>query len=315
MKKALKLSIILIFVASNFLIGQTTAEEKLSLMQNSLLLGLEKKGMDIGVEIISLSKFSSVKEKALFTLAQYFFSEGILGNIDEKTRLYKSNFPYINKAYTFYLNLLKEYPHGEFKDIAAQRINYLEQNYKTNLLFRNLYNYNANERLIVLKKLNFAKLFITTKQENPFLFFNSGDDANTYELLNRYLDDIIVNNPSQAIFAYYQKLLADLSRSANISIISGVFENESFSNFKWAKSEDIIKKAIDILNILKNKAPHHPLTIRAYLVTVSYFIKADYWKSDSREVKKWLEIALKNDNDKLGVKYLVTKEYMLKTEF
>jgi hypothetical protein len=33
------------------------------------------------------------------------------------------------------------------------------------------------------------------------------------------------------------------------------------------------------------------------------------------QTKKWLKMALKNDNDKLGIKHLVTKEYILKTEF
>ena len=32
-------------------------------------------------------------------------------------------------------------------------------------------------------------------------------------------------------------------------------------------------------------------------------------------IEKWLELALKNDNEQLGIKHLVTKEYILKTNF
>jgi len=318
MRKVLNLSVIVIVVTSNFIIGQTNAEEKLSLMHNSLLLGLEEKGINLGVEIISLSEFISVKEKTLFILAEYFFSEGILGKLDEESQLYSGNIQYINKSYTFYIKLLNEYPNGEFKDIATQRINYLEQNYKTSLIFRSLAIYDENERLIIERKLNFANLFIVKKEENPFLFFTEGDEPNTYDLINRYFDDIIVNNPSQAIYAYYLKLLTVLSGNNNVDIITAIFEDESLPDKSYNKShpdEEIVKNVTEILNILNDKNPHHPLTIQSYLIAVSYLIQADIWDYDSPEVKKWLELALINDNDKLGVKHLVTKEYMLKTEF
>jgi hypothetical protein len=155
---------------------------------------------------------------------------------------------------------------------------------------------------------------VNKKDENPFLFFDKGDEPNTFALVNRYLDDIIVNNPSQAIFAYYYKLLLILSRGRRVEIIEGTIEKKSIS-ILGDKSFNVDQEAVAILNILRKSNPHHPLTIKAYLVTVSYLIKANIWDYDSWQTKKWLEIALKNDNNKLGIKHLVTKEYILKTEF
>ncbi|MCK9210445.1 MAG: hypothetical protein M0P61_06385 [Ignavibacteriaceae bacterium] len=320
MKNLLKLNLFFLLVLSTAIYGQSNAEEKLNLMQNSLLLGLEIKGIESAVEIISKNEYKSVKEKALFTIAEYFFAEGILGGIDETTHLYKNNYPYINKAYTFYLRLESEYPKGEFNDIVKQRIAYLEFNYQYDLAFRNLGSYLENERIIVEKKLNFTNLFIERENEDPFLFFTKGDKPNTYELINKYFDDIIVNNPSLAIYGYYYKLLTFLSRNKKVQPIKAKFEDESFNPYitmdKYKeRTDETIVLVTNLLDTLNGKFPRHPLTIRSYLVAVSYLIKAGIWDYDSKEVKKWLEIALQNDNDKLGIKHLVTKEYILKTKF
>lgn len=148
----LKLSFILILFFTNYLVGQSISEEKLNLMQNSLLLGLEESGIKIAAEIISEDKYKSVKEKALFSIAEYFFSEGLIGTLDENTRLNKDNIQYLNRAYTFYLQLEKEFTQGIYFNIAQERIKYLELNFTTNLMFRSLANYVENERLIVEKK-------------------------------------------------------------------------------------------------------------------------------------------------------------------
>ena len=314
MKKVLKHSIIILILISNVYFGQITPDEKLSLMQNSLIVGLEKKGVEIAIEIISLSEYNSVREKALFSLAEYYFYKGILKNIDETSELYNKSIEYINQSYTFYSKLLKEYPNGRFNNIVQQRVNYLEQNYKQSLLFSILNNNIQNERLLVERKLKFLNLFIKKKKENPFLFFTEGKFADTYAIVEKYLDDIIINDPSQAVYAYYYKLLNTLSRENDIDIFSEKIGAKSYS-IEFINSNNMISKVVEILDSLTIKYPHHPLTIQSYLVAVSYLIQADMWEYNSPEVKKWLELALKNDKDNLGIRYLITKEYILKTKF
>ena len=310
----LKHSLVL-FILFNHLLAQSKAEEHVNFMQNCLLLGLEQKGLEVGSEIISKAEYKEVKETAMFNLAEYFFTKSMLMNYENTTNQYVE-MDKINKAYTLYIKLLLEFPNTRFKDIVQQRIDYLEFNYKSRLLFRDLTDYLQNERTIVRKKLLFADIFLKREKINEFLFFTKGKDPNTYELVTKYFDDIIINNPEYSIYAYYQKLLIELSRHYDVKIVSSIIEDSSFPTYRQSIDKDSIEKnVLEILNILNNKYPNHPLTIRAYLIAVSYLIEANIWDYDGKKTKYWLELALKNDKNKLGFTYLLTKEYLLKTDF
>lgn len=300
-------------------VGQSKADEQLNFMQNCLLLGLEEKGIEIGSEIISKKEYSSVKETALFTIAEHFFLKGIQSTIKDSTVIYREDIKHINKSYTFHIKLLQEFPESKFKEISQKRIEFLEFNYQSRILFRDLSDYFQNERSIVKKKLSFTNIFLKRREPIPILFYSEGKDPNTYELINKYYDDIIINNPEYSIHAYYQKLLVELSRRYDIRIITSIVENKTLpilpKSFKNIDTDEIEKEVTNILDIMTENFPHHPLTIQSYLVAVSYFIYADIWDYDSIETKKWLELAVKNDKDKLGFYRLLTKEYLLRTNF
>jgi len=318
--------VILLLLISVNIKAQETTDEKYELFQNYLILGYEEKGIQVGIELISLDKHKSVREKTLFTLAEYYFTTGMIQSKNSDNSVYNDNIQYLNNAYSLYLKIQNDYKDSKLKEVVKKRIKYLEDTYKTSIIFRDLYNQNENERVIVEKKLNFMNLFIIRNNEMPYLFFLNGEDINTYELMNKYLDDIIVNNPEYGVYAYYDKLLAEISRRSN-EIIRGRYEEKSFRKENYnnvinmnyglgnLNQYEIVSNTENILNKLIEKYPNHPLTIRAILVVVSYFIKDKVWDYNGQEVKKWLEIAIKNDEDKLGIKFLITKEYLLKTNF
>jgi len=320
------LVIFLLLISVN-ITAQETTDEKFELFQNYLILGSEEKGIQVGIELISLDKHKSVREKTLFTLAEYYFTTGIIQSKNADNSVYTDNIQYLNNAYSLYLKIQNDYKDSKLKEVVEKRIKFLEDTYETALIFRDLYNQNENERVIAEKKINFMNLFIIRDNEMPYLFFRKGEDIDTYELMNKYLDDIIVNSPDYGVYAYYDKLLAEISRRRNIEIIRGRFEDKSFPQVNYFDDKvhnyraetydknEIINNTENILNTLIEKYPNHPLTIRAILVAVSYFIKDKVWDYNGQEVKKWLEIAIKNDEDKLGIKFLLTKEYLLKTNF
>lgn len=300
----MKLTIFNLLFITVSLFGQSSPEEKISLMKNSLLMGIEEKGLIECSEILSFDQYKTVREEALFTVSEYYFATGIMNDQIE----------IINKAYTFYLKCLNEYPHGTYNKIITLRKNYLESNFRLFTLFRDLSNYSENERIIVEKKLSLPDVLVTTSEPFPFLFFGEGSNPKVKPLLDKYFDDIIVNNELYSIHAYYMKLLSTLSQSYNVKIFTSDMDWNTYQ-VNGYKDVALKKEVFDILESMKTKFPKHPLTSQAYLVAVSYLIKADALHYKDKETKELLEYVLLNEEDKLSLRFLITKEFLLKTKF
>lgn len=300
------------FITVSFCFAEITPKEKLELMKNYLLMGVEREGVLVCSDILSLDSFSSVKEDAEFTIAEYYFAKGLLEVKPVET---------INKAYTFYLKLLNDYPSTTYLATVKQRIYFLESNYNTYLLFRNLANYVENQKIIVNKKLELVDVLVDKHEENPYLFMNKADEIDTRKTIEKYFDDIIVNEEIYALYAYYYKLLAALS-PGKVPTVVGYEMNDIFKSrlgdeiqtASFSKSQ-MISEVIEILHKMEGLSANHPLTIQAYLVAVSYLINCRALSYDSNEVKELLEYVLKNEKDKLSLRFLLTKEFMLNVKF
>ena len=319
-----KLNILFLLLLLNpiALNAQTTSAEKFTELKNYFILGLTDKGLELGVELISLKENASVREDALFYLADYFFIDA-LGNVN-KIIIRKD----VNIAYTYYLQYLNDYPNSKYSDIVKSRLTTLKSYFQSDIILRNYNNYLMNEIAIVSSRIEFINQLFNFVIPNPYQFFFENDkNYNPNVVISRYFDDIIVNHPEFEIYAYYYKILAELSKLENVNFVKDGLLNFDINKIKLYASIDennirgyniegyrvksTVNKMLDTLDI---KYPHHPITLNLHLIFAKIFMKKISGKIDA-ETKKHLEYVVQNELDKNSGRYMLAKEFLLDNKF
>jgi len=311
--------VMLFLVSQTF--SQSVGEQKLLEMKNSFILGLTEKGFEIGAELMSRKEYEDVREDATFYIAEFFFT---LSSQNEE------NTDYPNRAYTYYLVLQKEYPNSKYSNIVSKRINTLVAYFQNNALFRNLLDASQNEASIVKRKLEFTEKLFTINFPNPyFIFLEGNSNISSSEILSRYYDEIIVNNPEFEIYAIYYKIISKLAQLSDVDYISdGIFKfnkdeidlyptrgkyYEKYAGDK-KRSDDFRLSLDNELEKINKKYPHHPLTLNLNLIFAKVFCSYSGEVTDP-QIKKYLEFVIQNEQDKTHPRYLLTREFLLDNQF
>jgi len=311
---------ILLFIVANTILiyPQSAGETKFQEMKHCFFLGLSDKGIEIASELLSRPEYSDVREKTVFQIAELFFIIGV--GKDDITNL--------SQAYTYYTIYNKDYPNSPYSDIVKKRITTLETYYGDLIAFRNLDAIIENEAEIVNKKLSFAtKTLFWFANPNIYKFFDYTDsEQSSIELLDRYFDEIIVNNPAFEIYAHYYKIIARLSKISNLDFVKDgemVFNAERIS---IRYTPDSVPASLsteaaafhfeleNMLNLLSNKYPHHALVLNLHLIYANLFMLKNNEKIDSG-TKKHLEFVVQNELDKTHPRYMLAKEFLLNNKF
>lgn len=303
------------------IIPQTSGTDKLLEMKNAFVVGLIDKGLEISVELMSRSEYSTVREEATFYVAELFFLEAI--STDEL----QDQVSYASKAYTYYLVLNNDYPASNYLATISDRISFLKTFFSEYLKFQDLLNPLLNESNIVANKLDFVSTLYSFSYPNPYIYFFEGDlDQSSVEVLARYLDEVIINYPAFEIYAYYLKILAKLSLIDGIDFFKdGVLEfdvekiplktSDYYSSSDLSKKIQLLKKELlSTLALLDVKYPHHPLLLNLHLIFAKIFMTKSGGLIDN-ETKKHLEFVVQNELDKTHPRYLLAKEFLLSNSF
>lgn len=303
------------------ILPQSSGTDRLLEMKNSFVVGLIDKGLEIGVELMSRTEYSAVREEATFYVAELFFLEAI------STEKLEDQVSYASKAYTYYLVLNNDYPSSNYLSTISARISFLKTFFSEYLKFQDLLNPLLNESNIVADKLDFVTALYSFTYPNPYIYFFEGElDQSSVEVLARYLDEVIINYPEFEIYAYNLKILAKLSTIDGIDFFKdGVLEFDvekiKSSGSDYYSSKDQSKKFLALKNELLSdltsldaKYPHHPLLLNLHLIFAKIFMTKSGDLIDN-QTKKHLEFVVQNELDKTHPRYLLAKEFLLNNSF
>lgn len=324
MQKTNKLFSLLFILLISFTLStfpQDSGNDRLLEMKNAFVVGLIDKGLEIGIELMSRSEYSSVREDATFYIAELFFLSAISSE-ESNTQV-----EYASKSYTYYLVLNNDYPNSQYNSIISSRIDVLTTFYSEYIEFRNRLDPLLNESSIVAKKLDLATQLYSFVNPNPYTFFLEGElEQSSVAILDRYFDEIIINYPEFEIYAYYLKILSRLSTIDGIKFFKdGILDFEVdkvIINLIAAKnSGSVFKAGLYLKNELSKmlakldiKYSHHPLLLNMHLIFAKVFM-AEYGGKIDSDTKFHLEFVVQNEKDKTHPRYLLAKEFLLNNKF
>lgn len=297
------LQVILFFQFLNA--NQSISSEK---MLNAFTMGMDEKGLELALEIISNEKYSNQREFTLFTLSEYFFHISIKDN----------DFTAAQRAFTFYSKFNRDYPDSKKVKIALLRISFLNSIFPTLLISGEYLSELFSEFYAVGKLGDIGRAYAWTEDikdisETKMLI----DTESSFQVANKYYDTIILNHPNFSAYGYYMKILSYLNYSHLWN--SEVFYNSVDINTAEAGGSyfnKVYTAVNDILNLLKKKHPNDNLTYDAHVMLASTVWNASSIEMSKRKKKKivkaLLEYVLNNDNDKLGYRFNIVKEFVIR---
>ncbi len=274
-------------------------------MLNAFIMGMDEKGLELALEIISNEKYSNQREFTLFTLSEYFFHISIKDN----------DFTAAQRAFTFYSKFNRDYPDSEKVKIALLRISFLNSIFPTLLISGEYLSELFSEFYAVGKLGDIGRAYAWTEDikdisEKKMLI----DTESSFQVANKYYDTIILNHPNFSAYGYYMKILSYLNYSHLWSSVS--FHKSADINPLNPTFTNVILAVNDILDLLKNKHPNNNLTFDAHVMlagTVWNASNVDVSKRNKKKiVKQLLEYVLNNDTDKLGYRFIIVKEFVIR---
>lgn len=319
--KKLSIMIFLIILPLNTILSQVSGIEKFQEMKNAFILGLPQKGLEISVELLSLKKYSNVREDVVFYIADFFLLNALRTENKEETN------KFVNKAYTYYIVYQNDYPNSKFSKIVNSRVEMLKSLFQDRMLIRDMNDYLENENAIVKNKLDFVKTLFYFPKINPYTFFLRGlEDLKPIGILDRYFDEIIVNHPDFKVYGFYGKIISRLSMFENVNFVkdgiikfdvdklekdTNEYEEDNPKIYKVIDLKNNVNKLLDSLNI---NYPHHPITLNLHLIIAKVFMSKT---SDGYDysTKKHLEYVLQNEVDKTSPRYMFAREFLLDHNF
>lgn len=304
--------------------AQTKPEKHFNEMRTAFLLGLDTKGLEICHDILTKDEYSAIRPQTLYFIADYFHYKGIIDTAKKSE---------INKAYYFYKNLIRDFPSSEYSRKAEKRVDEMEKKYTEDILFGEALDEFEIERQIVSKKIDNANTLIQFNLRPAVYFLNDYLEADPIFTVNKYLDDIIINNPKYEVWGYYYKILSYLDQFSKLNILSQTIipydKSSKYNQFSksdkfdyYNKYNESDRKKLDqslfvldsLINVLDKKHPSHPLTLDLHFMYSQVLMKKVGDRLNQKCLKH-LNYILKNDEDKLGLRYLLAKELVLNNKF
>ena len=300
--------------------SQDLTFSKYNEMINAFVLGLDGKGIEIGHEIISKKEFESIREPSLVWLADFYFNNFLIDG--------ELHFSAAERSYTLYSMVLKDYPSSPLKEYVLTRMALIESFFYDLSVFGNKYSSSNHEMQTIRRKFQISDLYfksgnvdLAAKYEMLF------DTDSKFSTAIAYIDAIIVNHPEYEIYGYYQKIMLLLSvydrwYLKEVLSQSGIDEDRKiYPEVKkvFSPHNIIASEVLSYLEYLDKNYPSSQLTLEAHFM-FSAFIWNDIRnfkglgsKSIKHDiVRKHLEYIMKNDPDKLGIRYILAKEFIIK---
>ena len=300
--------------------SQDLTFSKYNEMINAFVLGLDGKGIEIGHEIISKKEFESIREPTLVWLADFYFNNFLIDG--------ELHFSAAERSYTLYSMVLKDYPSSPLKEYVLTRMALIESFFYDLSVFGNKYSSSNHEMQTIRRKFQISDLYfksgnvdLAAKYEMLF------DTDSKFSTAIAYIDAIIVNHPEYEIYGYYQKIMLLLSvydrwYLKEVLSQSGIDEDRKiYPEVKkvFSPHNIIASEVLSYLEYLDKNYPSSQLTLEAHFM-FSAFIWNDIRnfkglgsKSIKHDiVRKHLEYIMKNAPDKLGIRYILAKEFIIK---
>lgn len=321
MEKYLKTFLIVFSIS---ILAQTGSnQKKLDEMINYFFVGLNEKALELGAQLMTLEEDPDIQEKAMFFVADYFFREG------EGNEKYSD---YLSRAAILFNRILKKYPNSRFKPILTLRLgNISERNFLSleKERFSSFYEQEFNEYHAKTQLLN--RLF-KFKNISPYEVFNEKDIINSsIETADKYLSDIIVNNPSFDLEVYSYRIFILLDKILPKGTLEEVYRTSGYKRHNvlesflkgdytgvykteyesWKRDKDSLDMMLDYIS---KKYPSDYRTLTYHFI----FAKLFFYEEDDlicHETYRHLKFILENDPNKLSYLYLLTKEFVLNNKF
>ena len=289
-------------------------------MINAFILGLDEKGIEIGHEIISNKEFEVIREQTLIWLADFYFNNFLIdGELD---------FSSAERSYTLYSMILKDYPASQLKEYVLIRMTLIESFFYELSVFGNKYISSDHEMQTVRRKFQISDLYFKTGKVNVAAKYEMFFDTDSkFSTAIAYIDAIIVNHPEYEIYGYYQKIMLLLSvydkwHEKEVLRQSGIDEDRRiYPEVKkvFSPTNIIASEVLSYLAFLDKKYPSSQLTLEGHFMFSAFVWNdtknfASMGGKAAREaiVAKHLEYIMKNDPDKLGIRYILAKEFIVK---
>jgi len=299
-------SFVFLFTIVSILYAKEISSEK---MLNAFTMGMDQKGLEIALEIISSDKYSEEKEYTLFTVSEYFFHKSIKNE----------NFSSAQRAFTFYSKFIREFPKSEKIEIARLRINFLNSLFPL-LSISGEYLSELFSESYAVEKLGMMGQFYTSTEDREDYAKRKMliDTESSFQVANKYYDTIILNYPRFSQYGYYLKILSYINESWRWNMDS-FKQAADLKRFKltdsyWIRS---YKTVHELLLELREKYPNSDLTFDAHVMLAGTVwnagITATITKNTKKEiVKPLLEYVLSNDKNKLGYRFNIVKEFVIR---
>lgn len=301
-KKHYSLLILLLFSS---LYSQNIQFNKYNELRNAFLLGMEEKGLEIGLEIISKAEYKVERENGLILLGDHFLYKAISTDSTEI-----KNVDFARKAYAMYNMFINDYPKSNNKEIVEFQIKTLE-NLFTDL---ELFGEYSVEVSIVEKLYKFGDMYELYSDENPStgfqLFFKT---ASKLQVANKYYDTIILNHPKFEVRGYYLKVMSYINNYNRWSADKLWYKKIGLKDNRkpYVATTKIVN---NYLAILDKKYPRSNYTMEAHFTFAGHIWNNYSLNNKDRlvQTKYHLEKILANDIDKLGLRYVLTKEFVIR---
>lgn len=287
------------------LLAQNNSNELYNRFENALLLGLENEALSIGLDLITNPIFENVREESLYNLAGYFLKKHSKnGNEDDLLR-----------AMELYNKYLLDYPQGKHTE-DIQKIISFTADLSISLTTRNLINAKS---IIVERIFKNSEIFLKINNLNPLSFFWLSDFNQTaIYIANKYYNEIIVNFPEFEVYAYQKKIYTELSFLTDLNFLSSdVMEIKKIVYKEYVDPANYAlhkTRADAILQRISEKFPNHRVTLDMHLVFARLFMIKTKKKIDKKTLEH-LQFVLENDQNKLGLRYFLTKEFVSNNKF
>ena len=233
------------------------------------------------------------------------------------------------RAIYFYQKYIEEFPSGKYTKIVQLRLNFIKEVIEVDNIYGSLLNIASEEYYIVQQKFKYLfEILLKYSQPNPLKVFTESEiEQNTQQLLINYLDEIIVNYPNYELPSTYLKILVKLQPLTGVEYISSNYLSYDYkkiekSAYEYAGDSRIsmeyrsAKQELNIkLNTLSEKFPKEELVLELHLIFADAFITRNKDDEIDNETLKHFEYILENDGDKLGLRYMLTKDFILNNKF
>lgn len=298
-------SVIILLLLSS-LYSQNIQFNKYNELRNAFLLGLEVQGLEIGLEVISKDEYKADRENCLILLGDHFLYKAISTDTTEI-----KNIDFARKAYALYNMVINDYPKSKNLEIVEFQLKTLK-NLFTDLELFGEYSIEAS---IVDKLYSFGDMYELYSDEKPSTGFQLLlKTASKFQVANKYYDTIILNHPKFEVKGYYLKVMSYINNYKHWSSDKLWYKKIGLKDSR--KSYEATTKIVNnYLAILDKKYPSSNYTMEAHFTFAGHIWNGIYdlpKKDRIVRTKYHLEKILENDKDKLGIRYVLTKEFVIR---